>query len=82
MRTLTTEEVAKMDKSALEAELSNRVYEAALLLEQMEHVGLIGGNGHHKAQRVAAYAVEQMTLSWNQGAKPVVPLAATEMAKA
>lgn len=64
MENLTIEEIKQMDKESLAAELSNRVYDAALLLEQMEGAGLIGGNGHHKAQRVAAYAVQQMNEAW------------------
>lgn len=64
MRELTIEEIEKMDKGSLAAELTNRVYMAALLLEQMEHAGRIGGNGHHKAQAVAAKAEEEMNHAW------------------
>ena len=63
---LLIDDIKKMSKNQLEAELSNRVYAAALLLEQMEHAGLIFGNGHHKAQRIAKCAVEEMRTSWKQ----------------
>lgn len=64
MKNLTLAQIKKMDKGALAAELSNRVYAAALLLEQMEHAGRIGGNGHHKAQHVAKAAEDEMTRAW------------------
>lgn len=64
MDNLTIEQVKKMDRESLESELSSRVYKAALLLEQMEDAGFISGNGHHKAQRVADYAVLQMDQAW------------------
>lgn len=65
MKRLEIDEIKKMEQSQIEAELSNRVYEAALLLEQMEHAGRIGGNGHHKAQRVAEAALKEMRQAWN-----------------
>jgi len=40
------------------AELSSALYEATELFERLEGAGLIGGNGHHARQRVAAQAVE------------------------
>jgi hypothetical protein len=41
----------------IEVHLNNEVYKAAVgSFEQAEHLGLIAGNGHHCAQRVAAEA--------------------------
>lgn len=61
---LTIEEIKKADKATLTAELSNRVYAAAILLEQMENAGRIGGNGHHHAQDIAKYAEDKLNREW------------------
>lgn len=63
---LSLEEIKKMSKTDLEAELSNRVYAAAILLEKMENAGRIVGNGHHKAQTVVARAIEEMRFAWRK----------------
>lgn len=39
-------------------DLEFKVYNAALILEDMERYGLIHGNGHHMAQKVAKFAVD------------------------
>ena len=53
-----------MERDAIRAELTNRVYNAAIFLEQLEVAGLISGNGHHKAQRIAQTAVDEMNKAW------------------
>lgn len=64
MRHFETAELKTMERDAIRAELTNRVYEAAIFLEQLEVAGRISGNGHHKAQRVAQAAVEELQAAW------------------
>jgi len=64
MRHFETEELKTMEMDAIGAELSNRVYAAAIFLEQLEFAGRISGNGHHKAQRVAQKAVDELNRAW------------------
>ena len=42
------------------AEIENAVYEASSLLERLEGVGRLLGNGHHAMQQVAAFAAQEM----------------------
>jgi len=44
--------------------ISNKVYQAATFAEDVEHQGLIFGNGHHVAQDIAAYAQAKILLQW------------------
>jgi len=56
MRDWTVEEVKEMTEEEIEAEITNRVYEAALFFETLEHAGKISTNGHHLAQKIANFA--------------------------
>jgi hypothetical protein len=49
-----------------EAELSNRVYAAALFIEELEGAGKVFGNGHHAAQQVAQAAVNNLRHRWRK----------------
>lgn len=62
--TLMRQRLQEMSREELEIELSNRVYEAARLIEQLEHVGLVLGNGHHAAQSIAEFAVKELKSRW------------------
>lgn len=42
------------------AEIENAVYEASSLLERLEGVGRLLGNGHHARQNVAAFAANEL----------------------
>lgn len=42
------------------AEIENAVYEASSLLERLEGVGRLLGNGHHARQKVAAFAAKEL----------------------
>jgi hypothetical protein len=64
MRHIETNDLRDMERDAIRAELTNRVYDAAIFLEQLEVAGLISGNGHHKAQRIAQTAVDEMNKAW------------------
>jgi len=60
-----------MDRSITleEAEARFRIimYEAALYLEQLEHLDKIRGNGHHAAQKLAEHAVRELRSRWVEG---------------
>ena len=45
-----------MTKKEAVTEIGNRVYQAALLFEELEGKGHIEGNGHHMAQAIAEHA--------------------------
>lgn len=45
-------------------ELEQRVYKAALYLEELEHAGAVYGNGHHIAQRIAHSATNELVQRW------------------
>lgn len=51
-----------------EAELSNAVYAATSLLERLEGVGRLVGNGHHARQKIAQMAVEELRSRWQEPA--------------
>ena len=44
----------------LSTKISNAVYQAALIYEEAEGMGLIRGNGHHMAQALARRAVDML----------------------
>lgn len=47
------------------ARISNEVYNATALVEQLEGAGLIRGNGHHIRQKMAAMCEELFRERWN-----------------
>ena len=61
---MTDERLKTLTLEDAEAEFQNRVYLAALFLEQLEHAGKIRGNGHHAAQKVAKEAVAELRERW------------------
>ena len=70
MRQFTDEQLTDMDKETAEAELVNRVYAAACFADQLEHAGKFHGNGHHFAQKIAAFALEQLREQWKGSTPP------------
>ena len=64
MRQITFVQVQAMDLESARAEICNRVYEAAILFERFENAGKVHGNGHHMAQKVAAFAEAMMAERW------------------
>lgn len=56
-----------------EAELTEAVYASTRILEDLEHAGLVSGNGHHLRQEIAQLAVNKMRERW-KGA-PATPKA-------
>jgi flavin-binding protein dodecin len=57
-------------REAAEAALSNAVYQATRSLEDLEHAGLIRGNGHHMRQAAADHAVMMLRERWTGGDTP------------
>lgn len=55
-----------MDFDTARAILSQRVYEAALFIEQLEDAGKVYGNGHHAAQQIAEEAVNNLKSRWKE----------------
>lgn len=53
-----------MTLEAAKAELSNRIYAATALYEELEGAGFITGNGHHARQHVVALALEDLERRW------------------
>jgi hypothetical protein len=54
----------QMTMKEAEAKISNDVYKATLLIEQLEGAGLILGDGHHMRQAVAAFAANLVRERW------------------
>jgi hypothetical protein len=65
MRELTLADCEKIDLESAKAEISNRVYAAAILFERLENAGKVCGNGHHMAQEVCTFAEELLVKRWH-----------------
>lgn len=68
----TTDEAGKMNRELAAGLIEQRIYDAACVVERFEVGGNGGrycGNGHHFAQRMAAYAKEEFLKGWHP-AKP------------
>lgn len=53
-------------------EVERRIYAAALVFEELEHAGLICGNGHHIAQKMATHASGLLCMRWLKGTAAVL----------
>lgn len=62
-KALDTAELKEIQGKA-EAELSNALYWASAILEQMENKGLLLGNGHHARQAIAQFGVAELRSRW------------------
>ncbi len=62
--TSTDKPICEASLKAVESYLASRVYQTALFFEVLEDLGLTNGNGHHKAQQLAALAQEELTKAW------------------
>ena len=66
---MTKKIIKQLSSQHFEKILFNRIYEAALLIEQLEDAGrLVPTNGHHVAQDIANYAVKQLKERWKKNA--------------
>ena len=52
---------------SVKAELESSVYAACKILEELEHKGLLRGNGHHARQTVAQFAVQELKSRYKNG---------------
>ncbi len=66
MSKLTREELSKMSDAEIERQLYSDIYEASQLIEKMEGLGRIFGNGHHARQKIAENAVEELKSRWKR----------------
>ena len=60
---------------AVEAEIIKTIYQAALIFEKLEANGLISGNGHHVAQKMAETARLELEKRWNGEVHKINPVA-------
>ncbi len=64
---MRSDDYKAMDLAMAAAEMSNLVYAAAVkLFEGLEHAGLINGNGHHAAQKLATLAAREVVERWRE----------------
>ena len=61
---LTQEEIKELDVKRARQLIEDRVYEACQLIERLEGVGKISGNGHHARQKLAAIAGDDLERRW------------------
>jgi hypothetical protein len=61
---LTEDQINTMDLEEACSQLGNRVYKVCLLYEQLEHRGVVRGNGHHAAQHIAKLAETELRERW------------------
>jgi len=54
-----------MDLAKAETDLTNNVYEAVKLLEQLQFENKLDGNGHHARQAIAQFAVAELRARWH-----------------
>ena len=70
MRKFSDEQLQSMQLDEAKVELSNRIYEAARLIEMLEYCRAedggkrIRGNGHHMRQQIAEYATDLLSERW------------------
>jgi hypothetical protein len=51
-------------QATAEQDLSNLLYQASALIEEMENKGLIVGNGHHARQAITQFGVAELRRRW------------------
>ena len=57
---MTTEQLSKLPKEDLAAEVSNIIYEKTRVFEDLENAGVLSGNLHHLRQKFAELAEEEI----------------------
>lgn len=71
MQNYTKEQLENMDLETAKAELSNALYAASRLMEQLEYTKTpdghkrITGNGHHIRQKISKFGTDLLTERWN-----------------
>lgn len=72
MKNYSDEELQSMSLADASAKISNRVYAATGLIEQLEYCKSkdggkrIRGNGHHLRQEIAAFAAKLLKENWEE----------------
>ena len=68
----TKEELENMDLETAKAELSNALYKASRLVEELEYIHTpkghqrIRGNGHHIRQEICKFGTDLLEERWNE----------------
>ena len=65
MKRPTDSELAQMTYEDASAWLEQSVYDVCLFIERLENAGKVGGNGHHAAQHIAAFAKSVLSERWD-----------------
>lgn len=63
------ENIEKLDMKSAMNEISNAVYQASKIIEQLEGAGKVLGNGHHARQNIAKFAADEIMKRWNHKKK-------------
>ena len=66
------ERLKKLSFEEVRARVSNKVYEATRLIEDLEGAGVLRCNGHHVRQRIAALATDELKSIWD-ASHPATP---------
>ncbi len=64
MTLYTYDEIKAMSKERIKTELANSVYESAYILEALENIGKVRGNGHHMRQQLTELAEKLLNERW------------------
>ncbi len=63
------ERLKNMTLAEAKAELSNAIYRAGAIIEDLEHAGKVHGNGHHARQHLCEAATKELESRWIE--KPI-----------
>jgi hypothetical protein len=58
-------DIKQMSLKDAQVEISNKIYEATRLIEELEYAGKVSGNGHHARQKIAKFATDDLAERWN-----------------
>jgi L-fucose isomerase-like protein len=64
MKPLTREEINELSQEEVERRLYNQVYEACKIIETLERLQKVFGNGHHARQKIADFAIQDLRDRW------------------
>ena len=62
----TREELTNMDLETAKVELSNALYLASRIVEDLEYRRKIFGNGHHIRQQISKFGADLLEERWNE----------------
>jgi hypothetical protein len=64
IKQLTRKEVDELSQEQVERKLYSDVYEACKIIETLEGLQKVFGNGHHARQKIADLAVQDLRERW------------------